>query len=266
MSARDFYVYEHIRSDTGAVFYVGKGRGRRAWRLAERNQMHRRVVAKLARDGGSVEVRFVRTELPEPCALTLERLRIAALRAANVRLVNLTDGGEGSTGYKPTTETLRLMAEVQRGKKRTAETKALLSAAATGRRHTDETKRKLSEARAKQTFSEETRAKLSRAHSTPEARARLAKVHEKLRGRKHTEEAKHLMSERLRARWAAPDREERAQQIRERMSKPVRCIDTGDVYPSAAQAAKATGASKSGVCVTCQGKRKKTNGLRFEYA
>ena len=30
MSALGFYTYEHTRNDTGAVFYVGKGRGKRA--------------------------------------------------------------------------------------------------------------------------------------------------------------------------------------------------------------------------------------------
>lgn len=32
----DYYVYEHRRSDTGSVFYVGKGSGSRAWDVVNR--------------------------------------------------------------------------------------------------------------------------------------------------------------------------------------------------------------------------------------
>lgn len=37
-SENRFYVYEHLRSDTGAVFYVGKGTGKR---YAVRSHHHR---------------------------------------------------------------------------------------------------------------------------------------------------------------------------------------------------------------------------------
>ena len=41
-----FYVYEHVRNDTGQVFYVGKGSGRRAYYSSGRNKHWHRIVNK----------------------------------------------------------------------------------------------------------------------------------------------------------------------------------------------------------------------------
>ena len=45
----------------------------------------------------------------------------------------------------------------------------------------------------------------------------------------------------------------------------VRCVDTGKVYTSAREAAGDTGASAGKIDMVCQGKRKTTGGLRWEY-
>jgi hypothetical protein len=92
----DFYVYEHIRPDTGQVFYVGKGRANRAEELSTgRNKHHRHITKKMARLGLRVEVVFIARDIPEESALLLEVMRIAMWRAARIPIVNLTLGGEG---------------------------------------------------------------------------------------------------------------------------------------------------------------------------
>lgn len=50
-----------------------------------------------------------------------------------------------------------------------------------------------------------------------------------------------------------------------RPKKPVVCIDTGVVYPSISEAAKATGSILEKILACCKGERNKTNGLRWAY-
>lgn len=96
-----FYVYEHWRPDKDVCFYVGKGHGRRAYRFdrGERNGHYNRIADELARLGMCVEVRMVRHGMTEDEAFNLERERIAFWKSIKIRLVNLTEGGEGSSGF-----------------------------------------------------------------------------------------------------------------------------------------------------------------------
>jgi hypothetical protein len=87
-----FYVYAHARASDGKVFYIGKGRGNRAFSKDGRNKYWARVV-----DKHGLNVRLIKSDMSEPCAFSLERAMIAALGRKN--LCNLTDGGEGPSGY-----------------------------------------------------------------------------------------------------------------------------------------------------------------------
>lgn len=90
---RKFYVYVHRRASDGVIFYVGKGCGDRLAKYDNRNRHWRNVVAK---HGFSAEI--VADNLSEPCALSHERALISAIGRGN--LVNMTDGGEGVSGYR----------------------------------------------------------------------------------------------------------------------------------------------------------------------
>lgn len=48
--------------------------------------------------------------------------------------------------------------------------------------------------------------------------------------------------------------------------KKVKCLDTGIVYESAAEAERLTGAANQNIIKCCQGKRKHANGLTWSYA
>ena len=50
-----------------------------------------------------------------------------------------------------------------------------------------------------------------------------------------------------------------------RPKKPVVCVDTGEVYSSISEAAKATGADVCKILDVCKGRRNKTHGLRWAY-
>lgn len=111
-----FYVYLHRRADTGSVFYVGKGRGRRAWALKGRSDWWRAIIAK---HGYTVEV--VAEYASEAHAFEYERCAIACYRGAGFELCNLTDGGEGISGLKRDARLKAAVSAAQRGRPRTPE-------------------------------------------------------------------------------------------------------------------------------------------------
>ena len=100
-SGASFYVYEHTRADTGAVFYVGKGKGGRAYEMRNRNSAHCSIVTELRAGGLDAVVRIVRDNMSEPCAYTLEKMLIARRRETSGEMVNVCDGNVGF--YSPDT-------------------------------------------------------------------------------------------------------------------------------------------------------------------
>ena len=95
-----FYVYEHIRLDTNTVFYVGKGKGRRCFEERRRNQHWKRVVAK----AGGFNVRIVVDKIDEELSFFVEQELISKLKLQGLTLANITNGGEGASGYRHTEE------------------------------------------------------------------------------------------------------------------------------------------------------------------
>ena len=91
-----FYVYVHRRLDTGEIFYVGKGCRDRASSSTGRNPYWKSVV-----DKAGFESEILVKDLSESSAYSFEREMISLLRKLNVKLTNLSDGGEGgASGYK----------------------------------------------------------------------------------------------------------------------------------------------------------------------
>jgi hypothetical protein len=136
-----FYVYEHIRRDTGAVFYVGKGRGNRHCSNRNRNQYWHNVVNK----AGGFDSRFVIKDESEEFILLAEIEKINQLRTLGVTLVNLTDGGEGITGLKHSEKSKRLMSQKLKGKSHKHKPEAIekIRQANTGVVFSDERKAKI---------------------------------------------------------------------------------------------------------------------------
>ncbi len=106
----EFYVYAHKRLDTQAVFYVGKGKGKRDTEKSSRNKYWHNVVNK-----AGFKVVRVGVELTENQAFDMEKELIQFLREEGVTLCNMTDGGEGSSGLLHTEEQKRKIGDAQRG-------------------------------------------------------------------------------------------------------------------------------------------------------
>lgn len=134
----NFYVYEHWRLDRDECFYVGKGKGRRAYVMSTRNGHHKAIQAKVSREGFGIEVRMVAMGLREDEAFALERERIRFWREAGVDLANVTDGGEGNTGLTHSIESREKISLFQKGKKRSNETRLKQSVSAKKRNENPE--------------------------------------------------------------------------------------------------------------------------------
>ena len=124
---REFYVYAHIRLDKMETFYVGKGKGERAYDL-ERNYHHDNISNRY---GHAVVI--IANNLTEEEAFELERdmiedyvfnlgygIDIEGHKDYNhelPHLTNMTWGGEGSSGLHHSEETKQVISEKCKGEK-----------------------------------------------------------------------------------------------------------------------------------------------------
>jgi hypothetical protein len=90
-----FYTYAHIRPDTGVIFYVGKGKKRRAYSKSARNDDWHDVVNK---NCGKFEIKILNWFNSEEDAYNAEIWQISQLSALG-NLVNRASGGNGVVGW-----------------------------------------------------------------------------------------------------------------------------------------------------------------------
>lgn len=147
---REFYVYIHYRNDTNTPFYVGKGKGDRAYQLCTSRRS--RFWLNIANKAG-VTVNIIETALTETEAHDLECKIIEELRMYGYKLANLTDGGEGVSGRKISEHSRQLMRIKATGRIHTYATRQKLKARGRltgvnnhmyGKTHTQETRLKIS--------------------------------------------------------------------------------------------------------------------------
>lgn len=151
-----YYVYLHLKKTDSTVFYVGKGTANRAWNFKHRTNPHwQHIYAKHGCD-----VVIVARDMPEVCALSLER---ALIRVYGKTLCNLTDGGEGASGYVHTEVGRKKMSEAWVGRVITDEWRANMSRVRKGKPHSAEHVRKQAQAQMGKTYSDETKAKIGAA-------------------------------------------------------------------------------------------------------
>lgn len=105
----EFYVYLHKKATDGSVFYVGKGKAKRAYSKGSRNKYWHHVVEK---HGYVVE--FVKVGLTEYEAFELEKEVINQLDSE--KLTNLTMGGHTTSGFNHTEETRKNQSEIAKQK------------------------------------------------------------------------------------------------------------------------------------------------------
>lgn len=108
----EHYVYLLIDPTTNTPFYVGKGKGRRCdyhiWEARSKTykksyRLHK--IRSLLSKGIEPKVIKVEENVSDALAKDFEMLIIAELRSLNIKLTNVTDGGDGGLGLKPSKET-----------------------------------------------------------------------------------------------------------------------------------------------------------------
>ena len=122
-----FFTYAHYTPE-GRLFYIGKGSSvRRAHQMLGRNNYWCKVVAKY----GKPEVKILAEWDTEQEAFEHEIALIKEYREQGLELCNLTDGGEGTSGYKHSAEHIQKNSLARLGKSAWWNI---------GRKHTEETK------------------------------------------------------------------------------------------------------------------------------
>jgi len=89
-----YYIYQHRAVDTGNIFYVGKGKDKRH---ADKNKRNRYWKFYVEKHGFTSEI--IADNLDEELAFLAEIECIDVYKRRGIKLVNLSNGGEGCSGY-----------------------------------------------------------------------------------------------------------------------------------------------------------------------
>ena len=145
-----YFLYRHIRPDKNEPFYIGIGtkeKGapyRRAENSTKRNIVWKRIVSK-NQGKYEVEILFESNDYTFLKEKEKEFIKMYGRKDLNTgSLANLTDGGEGNLGWRPSEETLIKFSLLRKGKSLSEEHKRKLSESLKGRIVSEETRKKSS--------------------------------------------------------------------------------------------------------------------------
>lgn len=159
----DYYVYQYLREDN-TPYYIGKGINGRMYSKRHNVNLPPRERIKVVRDC-----------LTEEQAHNLEIELIAKYGRKDIGtgiLRNLTDGGEGTSGYVLREDTRQKISETLMGYEQTDETKQKRAESLRGKKRTEEQKKRQSEAAKKRWANKDPIAEEARRLKIKEARSK----------------------------------------------------------------------------------------------
>ena len=151
-----YYTYAYLREDR-TPYYIGKGTGNRIYSTNR--------IIKPPKDKSRII--YLKQNLTETEAFRHEIYMISVFGRKDLGtgiLYNMTNGGDGSSGWVPSEEYRKKMSEAKKGKTHSEDSKKKMSVAQKGKTLSEEHRRKMSEANKDKTLSEEHRRKISEAH------------------------------------------------------------------------------------------------------
>jgi len=209
-----YFAYVHAKPkavNSSDIFYVGKGRGKRYLDLTERNRFHGFITKKHGKESilvGKIDCSS------EEIAFELEKGLIKCLRRAGVNLTNMTDGGDGSSGYVMPQESRDKMSiaikEVHKRPEYKAAKREETRRTSTERWASEGYRKRVCEAMKgkKKTMSQagyDARVKNARKSNTPEANAKKANAAKAMWA---DPKFRKMMSEKRKASWQDPIKRE----------------------------------------------------------
>lgn len=106
-------IYQHRRADNGQIFYVGKASNPyRKVKTQNRNSRWHEIV----KDAGGFVAEEVVSNVDEDLSLLAEQEYIDKLKKLGAPICNLTTGGQGRSGWKPSEETRKIWSEQRKGR------------------------------------------------------------------------------------------------------------------------------------------------------
>lgn len=202
-----YYVYAYsVPSKNNEIIYVGKGKDNRAWDHLKRRDVHPLThrLEKMLKNGVVPNIKMMCENVDDEFAQLVEMELIAKYGRKDLGrgpLLNLTDGGEGSSGRIATEEFRKNMSAAKIGKTYgpIARENYRLAAIKRGRQFmTPERNAKISLGLSGHGVSQETRKKISE-----KAKIHTAGDRNGMFNKKHSEESKKKMSEKRKAFFAA---------------------------------------------------------------
>lgn len=157
-----YYVYEYVDPTTNIPFYVGKGKDYRYTHhiknLNDKSNLHKtNKIKKILKEGKTPIIRLVKTGLTETESFEFEMELIQKYGRINLNngcLTNLSNGGEGQSGWVPGDDYRNKMSQLtigvnngMFGKKHSDETKNKIRKKSIGRKANDLTKKQMSQNR-----------------------------------------------------------------------------------------------------------------------
>lgn len=144
MMSNNYYIYVHFKKGTDIPFYIGKGKNRRLKSKCGRNQYWYNIVNKYDFEAIKIEEGLSEEESNES-----EKYWIAQFKSWGFNLANMTDGGDGISGWKHSESSKKKMSESKKGRRLSPNTefkKGMISLNK-GKKHSKETKKKISDSK-----------------------------------------------------------------------------------------------------------------------
>ena len=245
-----YYVYKWYIKDTGEVFYIGKGTGKRYKTRKRENKFFMKML-----ENHECESEIIKNNLTEKEAFELEKELIAYYRTQNVRLTNVQDGGENPPVLRcPRTEEWK-------EKIRESNRNFFAEHPEYSKQRSDKMKEFLTTEKGK-----EFQRKSIESRNNDEFRKRQSIVCKKAN---QTKEYIDRQSELVKKMWESPEYREKHCGSNNPKSRAIIQFDLNgnfiNEFKTITLASECTGASASKICAVAKGKRNTAGGYKWEY-